>query len=221
MFDPFQADRVRRRRSSASPTPTTWLPTARRGRRPRAAKGRRPMIRINLLSRRGRSREDAAAARSRIGPEDHRRLQPDPGRSPCSASAGGTGRCARNPRSSTTRSRRPKPRRRACSRSSSRCSSSSSARRSCSSASTLIEQLRHGQTGPVHMLDQISRSAAADAVADRARTERASDVTIEGRCMTLTRSRTSSPTSKRRATSRSRSRSSAARSNRDRRGPAS
>ena len=32
---------------------------------------------------------------------------------------------------------------------------------------SLIEELRKGQSGPVHMLDQISRVAAVDAVADR------------------------------------------------------
>ena len=33
---------------------------------------------------------------------------------------------------------------------------------------TLIEQLRKGQTGPVHLLDQISKQPARPAVADRA-----------------------------------------------------
>jgi type IV pilus assembly protein PilN len=49
---------------------------------------------------------------------------------------------------------------------------------------TLIEQLRKGQTGPVHLLDQVSRSLPeAMWLIDLKQT--GNDVAIEGRCMTL------------------------------------
>ena len=50
---------------------------------------------------------------------------------------------------------------------------------------TLIEQLRHGQNAPVHVLDEVSK-----AVPDRtwlvSMLQRANDFTIEGRTTTLT-----------------------------------
>ena len=49
----------------------------------------------------------------------------------------------------------------------------------------LIEQLRRGQTGPVHMLDEISR-ALPDRLWLVELTQKANDVTIEGRTTTLT-----------------------------------
>jgi type IV pilus assembly protein PilN len=49
---------------------------------------------------------------------------------------------------------------------------------------TLIEQLRKGQTGPVHLIDQVSRSLPeAMWLVDLKQT--GNDVAIEGRCMTL------------------------------------
>jgi type IV pilus assembly protein PilN len=51
----------------------------------------------------------------------------------------------------------------------------------------LIEQLRKEQTGPVHMLDQISRALPPMMwLTQLKQTPAADDVTIEGRCMTLT-----------------------------------
>jgi type IV pilus assembly protein PilN len=50
---------------------------------------------------------------------------------------------------------------------------------------TLIEQLRKGQTGPVHMLDQVSRSLP-DTMWLTDLKQSGADITIEGRCMSLT-----------------------------------
>jgi type IV pilus assembly protein PilN len=50
---------------------------------------------------------------------------------------------------------------------------------------TLIEELRKGQTGPVHLLDQVSRSLP-DTMWLTELKQTASDVAIEGRCTTLT-----------------------------------
>jgi len=50
---------------------------------------------------------------------------------------------------------------------------------------TLIEQLRRGQSGPVHLLDQISRSVPEMLWLTQLE-ERGSDVLIEGRCTSLT-----------------------------------
>lgn len=50
---------------------------------------------------------------------------------------------------------------------------------------TLIEQLRKGQTGPVHMLDQVSRSLP-DAMWLTELKQTADDVVIDGRCTALT-----------------------------------
>jgi type IV pilus assembly protein PilN len=50
---------------------------------------------------------------------------------------------------------------------------------------TLIEQLRKGQTGPVHLLDQISRSLP-DSMWLTELKQTANDVVIDGRCMSLT-----------------------------------
>ena len=50
---------------------------------------------------------------------------------------------------------------------------------------SLIEQLRRGQTGPVHMLDEISR-ALPDRLWLVELAQKANDVTIEGRTTTLT-----------------------------------
>jgi type IV pilus assembly protein PilN len=49
----------------------------------------------------------------------------------------------------------------------------------------LIEQLRQGQTGPVHMLDQISRSLP-DGLWLTELKQQGAEVTIDGRCTTLT-----------------------------------
>ena len=49
----------------------------------------------------------------------------------------------------------------------------------------LIDELRKGQNAPVHMIDQISRVAAGDDLADQLKQD-GYDVTIEGRCMSLT-----------------------------------
>jgi type IV pilus assembly protein PilN len=49
---------------------------------------------------------------------------------------------------------------------------------------TLIEQLRKGQSGPVHLLDELSRSVPEMLWLLTLETK-GSDVTIEGRCMTL------------------------------------
>ena len=49
---------------------------------------------------------------------------------------------------------------------------------------TLIEQLRKGQTRPVHLLDQISR-ALPEAMWLIDMKQTATDVTLEGRCLTL------------------------------------
>lgn len=51
----------------------------------------------------------------------------------------------------------------------------------------LIEQLRRDQTGPVHMLDQISRALPPTLwLTELKQTPGTSDVFIEGKCMTLT-----------------------------------
>jgi type IV pilus assembly protein PilN len=50
---------------------------------------------------------------------------------------------------------------------------------------TLIEQLRKGQTGPVHLLDQISR-ALPDAMWLTDLRNTGTDVAIDGRCTSLT-----------------------------------
>lgn len=50
---------------------------------------------------------------------------------------------------------------------------------------TLIEQLRKGQTGPVHLLDQISR-ALPDAMWLTDLRNTGADVAIDGRCTSLT-----------------------------------
>ena len=49
----------------------------------------------------------------------------------------------------------------------------------------LIEQLRKGQSGPVHMLDQISRSLP-EAMWLTQLDQKGADLTIEGRCIALT-----------------------------------
>lgn len=49
----------------------------------------------------------------------------------------------------------------------------------------LIEELRKGQTGPVHMLDEISRSLP-DAMWLTELRQTGADVTIDGRCLSLT-----------------------------------
>jgi type IV pilus assembly protein PilN len=51
----------------------------------------------------------------------------------------------------------------------------------------LIEQLRKGQTGPVHMLDQISRALPQMLwLTELKQTPTGTDVVIDGKCMTLT-----------------------------------
>jgi type IV pilus assembly protein PilN len=50
---------------------------------------------------------------------------------------------------------------------------------------TLIETLRKGQTGPVHLLDQVSRSLP-DSMWLTELKQTAADVAIDGRCTTLT-----------------------------------
>jgi type IV pilus assembly protein PilN len=50
---------------------------------------------------------------------------------------------------------------------------------------TLIEQLRKGQTGPVHLLDQVSRSLP-DSMWLLELKQTANDILIDGRCTTLT-----------------------------------
>jgi type IV pilus assembly protein PilN len=52
---------------------------------------------------------------------------------------------------------------------------------------TLIEQLRKAQTGPVHMLDQISRSLPPMVwLTEMKQGSNPEEVLVEGRCMTLT-----------------------------------
>jgi type IV pilus assembly protein PilN len=50
---------------------------------------------------------------------------------------------------------------------------------------TLIEQLRRGQSGPVHMLDEISRSLPEQLWLTQL-DQKGADLTIEGRCVALT-----------------------------------
>src|SRR5712664_2356557 len=50
----------------------------------------------------------------------------------------------------------------------------------------LIEQLRKGQTGPVHMLDQISRALPPMLWLTEVKQANATDVVIDGRSTTLT-----------------------------------
>ena len=50
---------------------------------------------------------------------------------------------------------------------------------------TLIEQLRRGQSGPVHMLDEISRSLP-DQLWLTQLDQKGNELTIEGRCIALT-----------------------------------
>ena len=129
-----------------------------RGRRPRAQKGGRPMIRINLLAvERKRGQEEGRRSRS-VGPEAHGRLQPDPARRRLRASAGGTGRSARSRHSSTPTSRPRSRKPRGCTRSSQQVQQFEQRKAQLQQRVALIEQLRKDQTGPVHMLDQISRA---------------------------------------------------------------
>jgi type IV pilus assembly protein PilN len=51
---------------------------------------------------------------------------------------------------------------------------------------TLIEQLRKGQTGPVHMLDQISRSLPPMLWLTELKQGGGGEVVVEGKCTTLT-----------------------------------
>ena len=51
---------------------------------------------------------------------------------------------------------------------------------------TLIEQLRKGQTGPVHMLDQISRSLPPMLWLTELKQGGSGEVVVDGRCTTLT-----------------------------------
>src|SRR4029077_5215022 len=50
----------------------------------------------------------------------------------------------------------------------------------------LIEQLRKGQTGPVHMLDQISRALPQMLWLTEVKQATGTDVVIDGKCTTLT-----------------------------------
>lgn len=50
---------------------------------------------------------------------------------------------------------------------------------------TLIEQLRKGQTGPVHLLDEVSR-ALPDSMWLTTLAQKMNDVAIDGQCTTLT-----------------------------------
>jgi type IV pilus assembly protein PilN len=50
---------------------------------------------------------------------------------------------------------------------------------------TLIEQLRKGQTGPVHLLDQVSR-ALPESMWLTTLVQKMNDVVIDGRCTSLT-----------------------------------
>jgi type IV pilus assembly protein PilN len=50
---------------------------------------------------------------------------------------------------------------------------------------TLIEQLRKGQTGPVHLLDQVSRSLPDSMWLDELK-QTANDIAIDGHCTSLT-----------------------------------
>jgi len=50
---------------------------------------------------------------------------------------------------------------------------------------TLIEELRKGQTGPVHLLDEVSRSVP-DTMWLTVMKQTGNDIAIEGRCSTLT-----------------------------------
>jgi type IV pilus assembly protein PilN len=50
---------------------------------------------------------------------------------------------------------------------------------------TLIEELRKGQTGPVHLLDQVSRSLPDTMWLTEVK-QTANDIAIDGRCTTLT-----------------------------------
>jgi type IV pilus assembly protein PilN len=50
---------------------------------------------------------------------------------------------------------------------------------------TLIEQLRKGQSGPVHLLDEISRSLPSTMWLVELK-QQGEDVTVDGRCTTLT-----------------------------------
>ena len=90
--------------------------------------------------------------------EAHGRLQADSRRGRARRRAGGSGRCSATPPISISRSPRPSGRPSACRASFGRLRSSRRGARSFSSASRLIEELRKGQTGPVHLLDHISKS---------------------------------------------------------------
>ena len=126
-------------------------------RRSRAAKGRRPMIRINLL---GVERQKARKAiRLRHRPAAHGRVQPD-SRRPRSLGIGwwywsldAGSRRASTPRSPAAAAKSARLRvvlmRGAAVR---------SARSAAAAARALIEQLRRGQSVPVQLLDHVSRS---------------------------------------------------------------
>ena len=131
-----QEDRVRRRRSSASTDPEAAGADRRGRRRPGAAKGGRPMIRINLLA----AERDKATKKARsFGTAAQKidgRLQLHPDRSRSLVHRLALLALSRDSSALDARDRRARSRkRRACTRSSSRSSSSSSARRSSSSAS--------------------------------------------------------------------------------------
>ena len=152
--------------------------------RPRAAPGGRPMIRINLLAvDRERTKRGAlipaahrvtiAASLILIGTVLRRRLVVlvaapglDPGRR--GDREGRSARCS------------------SCGRCSRRCRSSRRSKAQLQQRVTLIEQLRRGQSGPVHMLDEISK-AVPERLWLTDMTQKGDDIVLAGMTTSLDR----------------------------------
>ena len=157
VFDPFKRVGVRREEVPGGVGGRRRADRGGRG-RPRAAPGGRPMIRINLLAvERGR---DASAARRDHsgGAPRHDRRQPDPDRHGARSSAGGSGRCGTTSHrldEDIARGERETQQLRSVL---AQVQKFEARKAQLQQRVTLIEQLRRGQSGPVHVLDEISKA---------------------------------------------------------------
>ncbi len=141
-----------------------------RRRGPCAPKGRRPVIRINLLAAEREGRPEEVCLRPQSA--DHRRVRRDPAAAAAAPSAGASG-------SSPSEGARIDDAITAAQKETTRLHSVivqvqqfEQRKAQLQQRVTLIEQLRNEQIGPVHMLDQISLVAAAVAVAHRDEADR-------------------------------------------------
>ena len=86
---------------------------------------------------------------------------------------------------SRARSKRRRAKNSASRKSSSRCRTSRTAARCSSQRVALIDELRKGQTAPVHMIDQVSK-ALPEMTWLTSMQQNGYTLTIQGRCLTLT-----------------------------------